>query len=164
MGTQPTPTEEDIFNTRKLMPPIFPVKNREIPRDPVTTSTAATTLTESMMSMIMSAITTTVPTVSTVEDITESTSEDVTSEEVTESTSEEATMATTATMTASTVSTDMTVTTVSTVVEEINLEDDDSDTDSFNPGEIPAVLDSDLDDYEDWMPLLQNSSVKKNSR
>ena len=161
MGTQPTPTEEDIFNTRKLMPPIFPVKNREIPRDPVTTSTAATTLTESMMSMIMRAITTTVPTVSTVEDITESTSEDVTSEEVTESTSEEAT---TATMTASTVSTDMTVTTVSTVVEEINLEDDDSDTDSFNPGEIPAVLDSDSDDYEDWMPLLQNSSVKKKNR
>ena len=161
MGTQPTPTEEDIFNTRKLMPPIFPVKNREIPRDPVTTSTAATTLTESTMSMIMRAITTTVPTVSTVEDITESTSEDVTSEEVTESTSEEAT---TATMTASTVSTDMTVTTVSTVVEEINLEDDDSDTDSFNPGEIPAVLDSDSDDYEDWMPLLQNSSVKKNNR
>ena len=155
---QPTPTEEDIFNTRKLMPPIFPVKNREIPRDPVTTSTAATTLTESTMSMIMSAITTTV---STVEDITELTSEDVTSltsEEVTESSSEEVTMAT---MTAST---DMTATTVSTVVEEINLEDDDSDTDSFNPGEIPAVLDSDLDEYEDWMPLLQNSSVKKNSR
>ena len=149
---QPTPTEEDIFNTRKLMPPIFPVKNREIPRDPVTTSTAATTSTESMMSMIMSAITTTV---STVEDITESTSEDVTSltsEDVTESTSEEATMAT------------MTATTVSTVVEEINLEDDDSDTDSFNPGEIPAILDSDSDEYEDWMPLLQNSSVKKNSR
>ena len=140
------------------MPPIFPVKNREIPRDPVTTSTAATTLTESTMSMIMSAITTTV---STVEDITESTSEDVTSltsEEVTESSSEEVT---TATVTAST---DMTATTVSTVVEEINLEDDDSDTDSFNPGEIPAVLDSDSDEYEDWMPLLQNSSVKKNSR
>ena len=143
------------------MPPIFPVKNREIPRDPVTTSTAATTLTKSMMSMIMSAITTTV---STVEDITESTSEDVTSltsEEVTESSSEEAT---TASVTVSTVSTDMTATTVSTVVEEINLEDDDSDTDSFNPGEIPAVLDSDSDEYEDWMPLLQNSSVKKNSR
>ena len=139
------------------MPPIFPVKNREIPRDPVTTSTAATTLTESTMSMIMSAITTTV---STVEDITESTSEDVTSltsEEVTESSSEEVTMATV------TASTDMIATTVSTVVE-INLEDDDSDTDSFNPGEIPAVLDSDSDEYEDWMPLLQNSSVKKNSR
>ena len=91
----------------------------------------------------------------------ESTSEDVTSltsEEVTESSSEEVT---TATVTAST---DMTATTVSTVVEEINLEDDDSDTDSFNPGEIPAVLDSDSDEYEDWMPLLQNSSVKKNSR
>ena len=134
------------------MPPIFPVKNREIPRDPVTTSTAATTLTESTMSMILSTITTTV---STVEDIMESTSEDVTSltsEEVTESTSEEATTAT------------VTATTVSTVVEEINLEDDDSDTDSFNPGEIPAVLDSDSDEYEDWMPLLQNSSVKKNSR
>ena len=142
--------------TRRMMPPIVPAKERQGNVQRIPSSTAATTYEESTLANDETT------SIATIKDEVRSTAGN-TVMAITTTVTVNSEETTTTTSTAVTTSMLITAMMSTETVDVVDLEENSDSDDYLNPGEMPGI-DTDTDEYEDWIPILRNVTIKKNSR
>ena len=146
--------------TRRMMPPIVPAKERQGNVQRIPSSTAATTYEESTLANDETT------SIATMKDEVRSTAGNtvtVNNEVMTITTTVTVNAEETTTSTAVTTSMLITAMMSTETVDVVDLEENSDSDDYLNPGEMPGI-DTDTDEYEDWIPILRNATIMKNSR
>ena len=142
--------------TRRMMPPIVPAKERQGNVQRIPSSTAATTYEESTLANDETT------SIATIKDEVRSTAGN-TVMTITTTVTVNSEETTTTTSTAVTTSMLITAMMSTETVDVVDLEENSDSGDYLNPGEMPGI-DTDTDEYEDWIPILGNVTIKNNSR